>query len=147
MTSRARSTCKKEPDLEKRLYEAMFIVDAAKGGAELPAAIQHIAGLLQRHGGDIERLEKWDERKLVYTIRQVERGIYVLAYFRAEPDKIAELRRDIRLSEEILRVLILLADQVAEPKGELFTPQGEPAAVASDEEPAVAAEAEDAGTE
>ena len=128
--------------MNKRLYEAMFIVDAAKGGSEFPSTIKHIAGLLQRHEAEIERIEKWDDRKLVYRIKQVERGIYVLAYFRCEPAKISELRHDIRLSEEVVRVLILLAEQVAPPKGEVYTPEGVVVPREVPPQPAVAAKPE-----
>lgn len=115
--------------MEPRLYEAMFIIDAAKGGSGFPAVIQHISGLLQRYGATVERIEKWAESRLVYKIRQVERGIYVLVYFRAEPGRIGEMRNAINLSEDILRVLILKADRMPEPKGQVYTPEGEPVAV------------------
>ncbi len=145
--------------LEQKLYEAMFLIDAAKGGAELPASVRHISGLLERHDAQIERVEKWAERKLAYKIKGVERGIYVLVYFRADPVRIAELRQAIVLSEEILRVLILKAKQIPEPTGELYTPQGslvvekpepeeQPAGGSEAEEaPAVSVEAESAGEE
>ena len=125
----------------KRLYEAMFIVDAAKGGSEFASVVQHIAGLLQRHGADIERIEKWDDRKLVYSIRQVERGMYILTYFRLETDKVAELRRDVRLSENLLRVLVLAAEEMTPPRGQLYSPDGQPVAAPVDE-PAAAQDAE-----
>jgi len=110
--------------LRNRLYEAMFLIDAAKG-PQLPAVVEHIVQLLERHGAQLEQMEKWAERKLTYPIRRVERGIYLLAYFRADPARIAELRRDIRLSEQVLRVLILLAKKVPEPTGELLAPKRE----------------------
>jgi len=114
--------------LKQKLYEAMFLIDAAKGGSGLPALIRHIVELLEQHEAQTEQIEKWGDRKLAYDIRGVERGIYVLVFFRADPSRIAGLRRAINLSEDILRILILQADKVVQPVGELLSRQGEPVA-------------------
>jgi small subunit ribosomal protein S6 len=103
----------------------MFVVDVAKGGTEFAATIRHIAGLLSRNGAQIERIERWDERKLAYPIRHAKRGIYVLVHFRAEGSAISEMRRSIELSEELLRALILKAEELSPVRGMLLTPQGE----------------------
>jgi small subunit ribosomal protein S6 len=135
----------KERNLDERFYEGMFLVDAAKGGAELPAVIQHISGILGEHDARPERIEKWAESKLAYRIKQAERGIYILVYFWADPAKTEELRRDITLSEDLLRVLILRAehDQMPEPRGQLYSPEGKEV----EPEPAPASEeAEEAET-
>ena len=138
--------------MEANLYEAMFLVDSAKGGSQFPAVVRHISGLLERHEGEIERIERWAERKLAYPIKQVEKGIYVLVYFRLSPERVAELRRALTLSEEILRVLILRADGVGEPQGELWDAEGrhlepEPAAPSDEVEAAPAEMDEDAQAE
>jgi len=109
--------------LQQKLYEAMFLIDAAKG-RDLPALVEHISELLLRQEAQIEQMEKWGERKLAYSIKGVERGIYVLVFFRCDPARIAELRRLIGLSEQILRVLILEGTTVPEPTGEVLTPHG-----------------------
>jgi small subunit ribosomal protein S6 len=116
--------------MDKNLYEAMFIIGAGKGGSEFPDVVQHIAGLLTRHEAEIERIERWDERKFSFPIKRAKRGIYVLVYFRADGDVIAEMRRLIGLSEQILRVLIVRSDVVAEPRGALYSPEGEQTAEA-----------------
>ena len=131
--------------MSQKLYEVMFLLDAAKGGADLPVTIQHVSSLLERHEAAIERIEKWAERKLAYNIGHVERGIYLLIYARIDPQRIAELRRDISLSEDILRVLVLEATAIPEAIGEVYSPSGEPVPVTPPaEEPAPAADAEPA---
>jgi small subunit ribosomal protein S6 len=117
----------------------MFVVDAAKGGSEFPKIIRHIADLLTRQGAAIERMERWDERKLSYPIGQAKRGIYILVYFRADGGAISQLRANVGLSEELLRLLVLRVEKQSPVRGQLFTPQGEvlpqpaPAAVAAPE--------------
>ena len=126
--------------MEPKLYEAMFVINSARGGSEFPGAVRHLAGLLERYGARIERIERWADTRLAYKIKQVERAIYVLVYFRSAPGRIAELRQAVNLSEDILRVLIVTADRMPEPKGPLFTPRGEPVAVAPAAAPAASPE-------
>ena len=112
--------------MEKNLYEAMFLVDSAKGGGEFAGLIRHIVGLLAANGASIERIEKWAERKFEYRVRHVDRGIYILIYFRSAPGSIQELRRQIYLSEQLLRVFILKAEEPAAARGELYDTEGSP---------------------
>ncbi len=111
--------------MSKNLYEAMFLVDSEKGGEEFPALIQHISDLMERNGAEIERIEKWDERKLAYTIRGADRGIYIQVHMLVEPDDVEELRNAINLSEEVLRVLILTCDEVPPAAGPIYNTDGE----------------------
>ncbi len=108
-----------------KLYEGMFVVDSAKGGTEFPATVRLIAGMLTRHGAEIERIEKWAERKFAYTIKQSKRGIYILTYFKAEGSAIAAIREDVALSEDILRVLILTPHAVVPAVGDIYNAEGE----------------------
>ena len=107
-----------------KLYEGMFIVDSAKGGSEFPGTIRLIASMLTRHGAQIDRIEKWSERKFAFPIRQSKRGIYVLVYFNVDGQAISKIREDIALSEEILRVLILVPLAVSPAMGEIYSPEG-----------------------
>jgi small subunit ribosomal protein S6 len=120
------------------LYEAMFVVDAGKGGSEFAAVIRHIGDGLTRNGAEIERVEKWDERKLAYPIGKSKRGIYILVYFRSDGSAIDEIRAVFNLSEDVLRVLILRAAEMGAVKGQLYSADGQPAEEA--QEPAPVAE-------
>jgi small subunit ribosomal protein S6 len=112
--------------VEKRnLYEAMFLVDSALAGGEFSGVVQEISGLLGRHGAEIKQIERWSERKLAYPISGLKRGLYVLVFFEAPPENIAELRSDIALSERLVRVMILRKEEIAEPTGDLYNEEGE----------------------
>ncbi len=108
-----------------KLYEGMFVVDSAKGGTEFPATVRLVAGMLTRHGAEIERIEKWAERKFAYTIKQSKRGIYILTYFKADGSAIAAIREDVSLNEDILRVLILTPHAVVPSVGDIYNAEGE----------------------
>lgn len=95
-----------------RRYEAMFLFDNTVG-FDWPAVEQEVRRLCGRIGAELHVCVKFDERKLAYEINGRKRGTYVLTYFDAPPEKIGELERDARLSESILRMLVLRNDSVS----------------------------------
>jgi small subunit ribosomal protein S6 len=91
--------------------EAMFVMDPASA-PNWPTAESEINRILQRAGAKVLGLKNWGERKLAYPIGQHKRGLYVLTYFESTPDKIAGIERDVQLSEQTVRVLVLRRDEM-----------------------------------
>jgi small subunit ribosomal protein S6 len=92
-------------------YEAMFLLGASTS-AEPEKGIELCRGIIERHGGQIMVIKKWDERKLAYEISGQKRGTYVITYFTAPGAAVSAIERDVKLSEEILRVLVTKADHL-----------------------------------
>lgn len=93
-------------------YEAMFLISQAVA-ADFSGVIAHLNEILARGHADVIAMKKWDERRLAYEIRGNKRGIYILAYFKASSEGVQHIERDCRLSEKILRTLILRADHLS----------------------------------
>jgi small subunit ribosomal protein S6 len=97
------------PD-DLRLYEAMFLVDTGDAAA-WDDMTRHLEGILTRTGGEVIGITRWDERKLAYPVGKHKRGTYVLAFFAMqEGDGITEIEHACRLSEKVVRLLVLRAD-------------------------------------
>ncbi len=90
-----------------RLYEAMFIVDSAKAKEDYAKLEAECLGCLTRHGAEIVKAVKWDERRLAYEINKIRRGTFILVHFNSDPSGIVKMERQASLNENILRVLIL----------------------------------------
>jgi len=88
------------------LYEGMFLLDPALA-SDMEAAEAELNRLFERAGAELVGKRSWDERKLAYPIKKFRRGLYILTYFKADPEKIVGLERDVQLSDRVLRVLIL----------------------------------------
>lgn len=99
-----------------RLYEAMFLVDSALAGSDWRGVNNTVRNILDRAGANVVSIEKWDERRLAYEINGKSRGTYILSYFNADPAGISRIERDVRLSEQIMRVLVLRAEGPAPSK-------------------------------
>jgi small subunit ribosomal protein S6 len=103
-------------------YEAMFLFGPS-GSTEPQAALDMARSAVERHGGQIIVIKKWDERKLMFEIAGQKRGTYILCYFRAPSIAPAQIERDVRLSDVMLRVLILKAEHLNEQEMAAMEPQ------------------------
>ena len=90
----------------KRLYEGMFLVDSTQA-SDWDAVVKIITKLLDRSEAEIVSIRNWAEKKLAYEINHKNRGTYVLCYFKADAEKIKNIEKDVQLSEQVMRVLIL----------------------------------------
>ena len=106
----------------KRLYEALFLVDSAEAGADWDGVCENITKVLGRSSAEIVSLRKWDDRPLAYEINKKKRGVYILVYFNAAGESISGIERDVQLSENIMRVLILRADHLSQEDIDKDTP-------------------------
>src|SRR5437667_11753928 len=103
-------------------YEAMFLLGPI-GAAEPENSLNMCRGIIERHGGEIFVIKKWDERKLTYEIGGQKRGTYIVAFFTAPGGSIGAMERDVSLSEEVLRVLIVKADHLNKEEMAAVEPQ------------------------
>ena len=93
------------------MYEGMFLFPQT-ATADMAAAVAHIESILSRADAELVSICKWDERRLAYDIKGNKRGLYFLTYFRADRSRISSIERDCNLSEELLRAMVVRADQV-----------------------------------
>ncbi len=91
-------------------YEGMFLLGPS--GADAEKAIAIVRGMIEKHSGTIQVIKKFDERKLAFEVKKQKRGTYVIAFFTAPSPSITPLEREVKLSEEVLRVLVLRAEHL-----------------------------------
>ncbi len=92
-----------------KTYEGMFLLEP---GGDFDVTSAPVREVLARAGAEVLSLKPWDERRLAYEIKGQRRGLYVLAYFKAEPARITELQHELQLNEKILRAMMLSADHL-----------------------------------
>jgi len=90
-----------------RDYEVLYIVRADLDDEKVQDAVKRVNTLIQRSGGALERTNLWGKRKLAYEVKHQKEGSYVLQDFQLDPDRVPELEAGLKITEEVLRHLIV----------------------------------------
>ena len=87
-------------------YEVVYIVDPAQGEEGIASIVANFKSLAEQNGSAVE-VEEWGTRKLAYPINYKNDGYYVLMSFTSEPAFPRELDRILRITDGIMRSLIV----------------------------------------
>lgn len=87
-------------------YEVVYIVDPAQGEEGIAATVAKFRDLAEQHGSAVE-VEEWGTRRLAYPINFKNEGHYVLMSFTSGPEFPKELDRVLRITEGVMRSLIV----------------------------------------
>jgi small subunit ribosomal protein S6 len=90
-----------------RDYEVLYIVRADFDDEKVQDAVKRVNTLIERSGGAAERTNLWGKRKLAYEVKHQKEGAYVLQDFQLEPERVPELEAGLKITEEVLRHLIV----------------------------------------
>ena len=87
-------------------YEVVYIIDPAQGEEAIAATVAKFQALAEQNGSAVE-VEEWGTRKLAYPIDYKTEGYYVLMTFNSIPSFPRELDRVFRITDGIMRSLIV----------------------------------------
>ena len=87
-------------------YEVVFVVDPAQGEEAVAAQVNNFKTLIEQNASNVE-VEEWGTRKLAYPIDYKTEGYYVLMNFNSVPSFPRELDRVFRITDGIMRSLIV----------------------------------------
>ena len=88
-------------------YETLFVIDPDLDEEATKATIQKFCDIITNNGGNIEKTDEWGKKKLAYPINFKNDGYYVLTTFKAEPSLPAELERNYKIAENIMRYIVV----------------------------------------
>ena len=109
-----------------RYYELMMVVPPMDDEV-LSATLDRVNNDIAERGGTVVRQQRWGGlRRLAYPIKDHNEGNYVLTHLELEPERAGELEANLRVSENVLRHLLLRIDSIPEVKE--TPPQPAPAA-------------------
>ena len=91
-----------------RLYEVVYILDAALDEAAASAKLEKFHELAVVRGGEISAVDHWGPRQLAYPIKKASVGYYVVAHFTADAEALPEFERLLKLDGEVLRYLLII---------------------------------------
>src|SRR5215467_12941524 len=94
-----------------RIYELMFIVRPDMTDEDLDKLISTLQSVVPASGGTVKSVEKMGKRRLAYTVRRFNDGIYVLMIVEGGGPVIHELERRLRVSEPVIKFLTVRVDE------------------------------------
>ena len=94
-----------------RPYEVTFIVRPDVEDESLNAIVDKVKTMVTSGGGQVTEVNAWGRRRLAYPINKITEGQYFLIKAQLLAHKLGELDRDLRLTEQIMRFLIVRADE------------------------------------
>lgn len=93
-----------------RHYEMMVILDPQLDERTVAPSLDQFLSVVKTQGGSIDKVEIWGKRRLSYEIDKRTEGIYAVVDMSCSPAAVAELDRQLSLSESILRTKVLRRD-------------------------------------
>jgi small subunit ribosomal protein S6 len=92
-----------------RKYELVYIMNPSLGEEAVTAITEKIQALIES-SATIEKVDVWGRRRLAYEINDQKEGYYVLVYFSAEAEFPKELERILKITDGVLRYLVVRTD-------------------------------------
>jgi small subunit ribosomal protein S6 len=93
-----------------RRYEMMVILDPQLDERTVAPSLDQFLGVIKTQGGSVEKVDVWGKRRLSYEINKHIEGIYAVLDMSCTPAAVAELDRQLSLSESVLRTKVLRRD-------------------------------------
>ena len=90
-------------------YESVMIVNPTVEEDKLKELVKKFTDLINTNG-KVEKVDELGKKKLAYEIKKFDEGFYFVFYFEAEPTLIAELERNYRITDEVIKYLDIKKD-------------------------------------
>lgn len=90
-----------------RSYEVIYIVHPDLDENALKGVNDRVQGWITAAGGTVDNVDNWGKRRMAYSIRKQREGQYVYVEAQFAPTFSAELERNMRLLEPVMRYSII----------------------------------------
>jgi len=97
-----------------RAFETLILISPELSAENREGIVTALKGIIEREGGSLTEIDNWGMRDLAYPVHKLMRGQYVRLVYKAPPPLVAELERNIRITDGIFKfVTVRLAGQAA----------------------------------
>lgn len=90
-----------------REYELTFILKPTIGEDAIASATERVESWIVANGGELVNVVPVGRKRLAYPISHQRDGSYVVMQFRAKPASLTEIERNLKLSEDVLRYILV----------------------------------------
>lgn len=91
-------------------YESVIIINPSADEDKVKSLVDRFSDLINKQG-KVEKVDNLGKKKLAYEVKKNKEGIYVVFYFEAEPSLIAELERNYRITDEVIKFIVVRVEE------------------------------------
>ena len=91
-------------------YESVIIINPSVDEEKVKSLVDRFSELINKNG-KVEKVDTVGKKKLAYEVKKNREGIYVVFYFEAEPTLIAELERNYRITDEVIKFIVVKVEE------------------------------------
>ncbi len=91
-------------------YESVVIVNPNLEEESIKALINKFSDLINTDG-KVNSVEELGKKKLAYEIKKQKEAFYVVFKFEANPALIAELERNYRITDEVIKFIVVKEEE------------------------------------
>jgi len=99
-----------------REYETIYILRPDASSENIQEVNARIRKIIEERGGKILRVDNWGKRKLAYEIRKQLKGIYLFWLYLGQTDMVAEIERNLRMLDLVIRYFSVQVAQDVDPE-------------------------------
>ncbi len=99
-----------------KYYETIFIVDPDLSDEEYQAALAKSNEVIEKQKGVIVKVREWGKQRLAYPIQRKEKGSYVVVNYCGEGGTSAELERQLKLDDRVLKAMTVKLEESVDPE-------------------------------
>jgi len=88
-------------------YELIVIIHPDLDDEAIDQALNRIDGWIKNSDGSIDSTDVWGKKHMAYEIQKQNEGIYYLLNVTLDPESIAELERNLKILEPVMRHMII----------------------------------------
>jgi len=99
-----------------RKFETLLLLSPELAADARDALLAALTGVIEREQGQIVTVDHWGMRDLAYPVKKQMRGYYVRYEYLAPGAAVAELERNIRISDGVFKFLTVKLDEDAQPE-------------------------------
>ncbi len=93
------------------LYEHVFLARQDASAQQVDDLTNQYKGIIEGMGGSVAKTEYWGVKSLTYRMNKNRKAHFTLMNVEAPPAAIAEIERQERLSEDVLRYITIRVDE------------------------------------
>jgi small subunit ribosomal protein S6 len=94
------------------LYEHTFMVRQDLSNAQVDALTEQFKSVIEAGGGSVAKTEYWGVKPLTYRIKKNRKAHFTLFNLDTPPAAVAEMERQMALSEDVIRFLTIKVDEL-----------------------------------